>query len=137
MSYNESLSPNSNYPPMSQSEWDNAPWNEPVIPERDFEVDVEYVLQKTAVKVTTDDYSPEFDEETGHVDANTEDTDWENAYNNSGHFTIQEMLNELKEYVKADMQTCSPKSYKGAHLKRLLEDCDGWELYDKSYCEAE
>jgi hypothetical protein len=22
-------------------------------------------------------------------------------------------------------------------LKRLLEDCDGWELYDKSYSESE
>ena len=28
MSYNESLNGNSNYPPMSQSEWDNAPWNQ-------------------------------------------------------------------------------------------------------------
>lgn len=126
---------NYNYPPGADTS--DAPWNEPVIPDKDFEVDVEYVLQKKAVKVTTDDYRPEFDDETGHVDANTDDTDWENAYNNSGHFTIQEMLNELKAYVKADMQTCSPNTCKGAHLKRLLEDCDGWELYDKSYCEAE
>ena len=124
------------YPPGAEFD-PNAPYNEPVIPEQDFEVDVEYVLQKKAVKVTTDDYSPEFDEETGHVDANTENTDWENAYNNSGHFTIQEMLDELKEYVKADMQTCSPNTCKGARLKRLLEDCDGWELYDKSYSESE
>ena len=28
MSYNESLNSNSNYPVMSQSEWDNAPWNQ-------------------------------------------------------------------------------------------------------------
>lgn len=137
MSYNESLSPNSNYPLMSQSEWDNAPFNEPIIPEQNFEVDVEYVLQKKNVKVTTDDYCPEFEYETGFVNANTEDTDWENAYSNSGHFTLQEMLNELKEYVKADMQTCSPNTCRAAHLKRLLEDCDGWELYDKSYSESE
>ena len=30
MSFNESLLPNSNYPPMSQDEWDNAPFNEPM-----------------------------------------------------------------------------------------------------------
>lgn len=124
------------YPPGAEFD-KNAPYNEIIIPEKDFEVDVEYVLQKKAVTVTTDDYRPEFDDETGHVDANTENTDWEDAYNNSGHFTIQEMLDELKEYVKADMQTCSPNTCKGAHLKRLLEDCDGWELYDKSYSESE
>ena len=28
MSYNESLRLDSNYPPMSQSDWDRAPWNE-------------------------------------------------------------------------------------------------------------
>lgn len=36
MSYNESLRSDSNYPPMSQSEWDNAPWNE----EQEVEVEV-------------------------------------------------------------------------------------------------
>jgi hypothetical protein len=136
MSYNESLSPNSNYPHMSQSEWDNAPWNEPVIPEQDFEVDVEYVLQKKAVKVTTDDYSPEFDEETGHVDANTEDTDWENAYENS-HYTIPELLSELESYIKQDLERYKGSATKERQLKEMLEDCQGWEMYDKSYCEAE
>ena len=136
MSYNESLSPNSNYPPMSQSEWDNAPFNEPVIPERDFEVDVEYVLQKKAVKVTTDDYSPEFDDETGHVDANTEDTDWENAYNNS-HYTIPELLSELESYIKQDLERYKGSATKGRQLNEMLKDCQGWEMYDKSYSESE
>jgi hypothetical protein len=125
---------NYNYP--AGSDTPDAPWNQSEPDDKDFFVDVEYVLQKKNVKVTTDDYIPEFDIETGY-DANTDDTNWENAYNNSGHFTIQEMLDELKEYVKADMQTCSPNTCKGAHLKRLLEDCDGWELYDKSYSESE
>lgn len=139
MSYNESLSMNSNYPLMSQSDWDNAPWNQSEPDDKDFLVDVEYVLQKKNVKVTTKDYKPEIvnkDEEIVEP-LDTSDTNWEDAYNNSGHFTIQEMLDELKEYVKADMQTCSPNTCKGAHLKRLLEDCQGWELYDKSYSESE
>ena len=123
------------YPPGAEFD-PNAPYNEPVIPEQDFEVDVEYVLQKKAVKVTTDDYNPEFDEETGHVDANTEDTDWENAYNNS-HYTIPELLNELESYIKQDLERYKGSATKERQLKEMLEDCQGWELYDKSYSESE
>ena len=123
------------YPPGAEFD-PQAPWNEPVIPEQDFEVDVEYVLQKTAVKVTTDDYSPEFDEETGHVDANTEDTDWENVYENS-HYTIPELLSELELYIKQDLERYKGSATKERKLKGMLEDCQGWEMYDKSYCEAE
>ena len=139
MSYNESLSPNSNYPPMSQSEWDNAPWNQSEPDDKEFGVDVEYILQKKNVKVITKDYRPEVvinDEEIVEP-LDTSDTNWENAYEESGHLTIQELLNELKEYVKADMQTCSSNTCKGAYLKRVLEDCDGWELYDKEYKQSE
>lgn len=139
MSYNESLGANSNYPPMSQSEWDNAPWNQSEPEDKEFLVDVEYILQKKNVKVTTKDYRPEVvinDEEIVEP-LDTSDTNWENAYEESGHLTIQELLNELKEYVKADMQTCSPNTCKGAYLKRVLEDCDGWELYDKEYKQSE
>lgn len=128
---------NYNYP--AGSDTPDAPWNQSEPDDKDFLVDVEYVLQKKNVKVTTKDYKPEVvnkDEEIVEP-LDTSDTNWEDAYNNSGHFTIQEMLDELKEYVKDDMQTCYPNTGKGAHLKRLLEDCQGWELYDKSYSESE
>jgi len=123
------------YPPGAEFD-PRAPYNEPVIPEQDFGVDVEYVLQKKAVKVTTDDYRPEFDDETGHVDANTEDTDWENAYENS-HYTIPELLSELESYIKQDLERYKGSATKERQLKGMLEDCKGWEMYDKSYCEAE
>lgn len=123
------------YPPGAEFD-PNAPYNEPVIPEQDFEVDVEYVLQKEAVKVTTDDYIPEFDEETGHVDANTENTDWENVYENS-HYTIPELLSELESYIKQDLERYKGSATKERQLKEMLEDCQGWELYDKSYSESE
>lgn len=132
MSYNESLSPNSNYPPMSQSEWDNAPFNEPIIPERDFDIDVEFVMSKT-VTVTTNDYAPEYDDEDGRENANTENTDWEQAYDNSGHLTIAEMLQELESYVKDDMTKTAPNSGKGRYLKRVLESCQGWEVKEKTF----
>lgn len=132
MSYNESLSPNSNYPPMSQSEWDNAPFNEPIIPERDFDIDVEFVMSKS-VTVTTNDYAPEYDDEDGRENANTENTDWEEAYDNSGHLTIAEMLQELESYVKDDMEKTAPNSGKGRYLQRVLESCQGWEVKEKTF----
>ena len=46
MSYNESLRPDSNYPPMSQSDWDRAPWNEDEGME-EIEVTVLVSLEKT------------------------------------------------------------------------------------------
>ena len=55
MSYNESLNGNSNYPPMSQSEWDNAPWNQVDNPEREIDVTVSITLSKT-VKIKVSDY---------------------------------------------------------------------------------
>ena len=55
MSYNESLNGNSNYPPMSQSEWDNAPWNQVDNPKREIDVTVSVTLSKT-VKIKVSDY---------------------------------------------------------------------------------
>ena len=55
MSYNESLKSNSNYPAMSQSEWDKAPWNQEELPEKEIEVTVSVTLSKT-VKVKVSDY---------------------------------------------------------------------------------
>lgn len=128
---------NYNYP--AGADTPDAPWNQSEPDDKEFLVDVEYILQKKNVKVTTKDYKPEVvtkDEEIVEP-LDISDTNWENAYEESGHLTIQELLNELKEYVKADMQTCSPNTCKGAYLKRVLEDCDGWELYDKEYKQSE
>ena len=132
MSYNESLKANSNYPIMSQSEWDNAPFNEPVIRDRDFDIECTCVMRKV-VTGTTNDYIPEIDDENGHEYANTENTDWATAFGNSGHFTINDLIDELREYVKADMKTCAPNTGKGARLKRLLEACNGWETVETTY----
>lgn len=64
MSYNESLRANSNYPPMSQSDWDRAPWNEVELPPKEVEVTVSVTISKT-MKVPVGDYI--IDEE-GNID---------------------------------------------------------------------
>ena len=119
------------YPAGSYSD-PNAPYNEPVIPERDFDIDVEFVMSKS-VTVTTNDYAPEYDDEDGRENANTENTDWEEAYDNSGHLTIAEMLQELESYVKDDMEKTAPNSGKGRYLQRVLESCQGWEVKEKTF----
>lgn len=136
MSYNESLSMNSNYPLMSQSEWDNAPWNEVEVPERDFEIDVEFVMRKS-VTVTTNNYVPSYPDEEGYVEpADTSDTNWEDVYNESGHYTVPELLQELENYIKEDLERYKGNRTKERQLKEMLEDCQGWELYDKYYSES-
>ena len=55
MSYNESLRADSNYPPMSQSDWDRAPWNEVELPPKDVEVTVSITVSRT-MKVPVTDY---------------------------------------------------------------------------------
>ena len=64
MSYNESLRADSNYPPMSQSDWDRAPWNEVELPPKEVEVTVSVTISKT-MKVPVGDYI--IDEE-GNID---------------------------------------------------------------------
>lgn len=54
MSFNESLLPNSNYPPMSQHEWDNAPWNQVDPPTKTIDVTVSVTLSKT-MQINVDD----------------------------------------------------------------------------------
>ena len=79
MSYNESLNSNSNYPPMSQSEWDSAPWNEVELPPKDVEVTVSITVSRT-MKVPVTDYT--IDEE-GEIDFSN--CNLNKAVEDSGH----------------------------------------------------
>ena len=113
----------------------NAPYNEPVIPERDFDVDVEFTMQKT-VTVTTNEYQPEYDEEDGNTYANTDDTNWEHAYNESGYYTIPKLLQELENYVRQDLERYKGNKTKERQLNALLKSCQCWIVTDMSFTEA-
>ena len=120
-----------NYPPGAAHD-PNAPYNEPLIPEREFDVEVTITMSKV-VTITTDNYVPEYDDEDGHTYANTENTEWDKEFENSGHFTIADLIEELKGYVVEDMKTCATNTIKVSHLKRLLLACEDWETIDESY----
>lgn len=122
----------SGYYPAGAENDPNAPYNQVEVREREFDIECEFVMRKY-VTVTTNDYEPDYDDEDGREDANTENTDWAQAFAESGHFTIQDLIDELREYVKEDMKTCAPNTGKGAHLERLLEACNGWETAEENY----
>lgn len=116
MSYNESLNNNSNYPLMSQSEWDNAPWNQRDPEPVEVEVQVTLVLTKI-VKVPVTDYIVE----PGGIDEDGvpmsqlyvfDDCDFHQAV--ADNMTLPHQLADLiehREFTKYD-----------------VEDCKDWEL---------
>jgi hypothetical protein len=104
-----------------QSEEERAPWNDNIdVIEMDKAIDVEYVLQKHNVNVVT----------------TSDDYDLEECYNNN-HYTILELLDVLKGYIKQDLERYKGLARKERELNAMFEDCEGWELYDKSYSESE
>ena len=107
MSYNESLSPNSNYPAMSQSQWDSAPFNEPDVPEKEFDVTISQTLSKST-SIYTQDYQPEYDEENGHVYADTSQTDWKKAYNDAA-MTPLDIIQSAEKIAKALLEECKTR----------------------------
>lgn len=97
----------------------------------DFDVKVSFALEKRC-KINTDDYELVHDDFEKCSWENTENTDWAKAYEES-HFTIGEMLDELRRYVEKEMCIVEPCSGQGRYLKRLLNDLQDWELVDTNY----
>ena len=140
MSYNESLNNNSNYPLMSQSEWDNAPWNQNDPEEKEFEVTISQTLSKSTT-VTTSDYIPggyfpetEWDIDgyhtiTCHEPDDTSNTDWRSAYNNE-HYTPLGLIQEFKEMLEKN--TPIPETRR----KYLIDECMNWIEDDLEVCEG-
>jgi hypothetical protein len=112
---------NYHYPAGADNEM--APWNEPVIPEKEFDVLVSQTLSRDT-SIYTNDYCPEFDEETGHTDANTECTDWKKAYSNAA-MTPLEIIGAAEKIAKALLEQGQTR-VGGVYLKSLVSDCEGW-----------
>lgn len=117
-----------NYPMMSQSQFNSAPWNdkENSVIEKDCEV-TETITRR--VTLFTTDYVAEedWDDELGKcVSADTSDTDWAGEYSNQ-EYTVLELIDKLKAYVEEDIKNTLPNTGKCRELQRLLSTCNGWE----------
>ena len=137
------------------SEFDpSAPWNEPVIPEKEFEVTCSQSLSKNVI-VYTDNYIPgasgvdyESDDEGGytavgwHDPDDTSDTNWAKEYKN-GHYTPLELINKFKEYLMkqwdilkdAEEANDARTKQKKREIKHLIEECEGWTEDETEYVE--
>lgn len=119
----------SNYPPGAEND-PSAPWNDPVVPEREFEITISQTLSKT-VTVTTDNYIPEVDYETGDLYTNTSETNWYEVYEDE-HYTIPELLEHLQVFAEKELKNVSPNSGRGKELQNIISACKDWIVDD--YC---
>ena len=126
---------NYNYPPGADTPV--APWNEPIVPEREFDVTISMSLSRT-VQCYTNKYIPEVDEENGHLYVDTSDTPWSEVYGDN-HKTIPELLEELKKYIQKDLdnladdETKMDKAFHRRRLEFLLNECEDWTVDEEDY----
>lgn len=124
MSINESLNSNSNYPIMTQSQWDNAPFNQEDLPEKQFEAFISCSLSKD-ITISSNDYNP--NGKYGNEELNNP----VNAYREN-HYTILELLDILSDVAK--MKLIDNKNHSKYYLDewtQILNDCSGWVVDDE------
>ena len=153
MSYNESLNSNSNYPPMSQSQWDSAPFNQSDPENKEFSVLCSQTRSKSTT-VLTNDYAPggsgvdyEPDDEGGYYGSawqdpdDTSDTNWEAAYHDNDHYTPIQLINLFKESLKRHLETvkelddCEVGKVVIKRIEHLISECEGWQEDEVEYLE--
>jgi hypothetical protein len=129
-----------NLPPGAAND-PNAPYNEIVVPDMEFDVTISMSLSKT-VTCMTNKYNPVvIDEPHNRIHEeypDTSDTPWSEVYSDN-HKTIIELLEELKKYVQKDLDnldnddTKMDKAFHKRRLEWLLEECDNWVVNEEDY----
>ena len=114
------------YPPGAEFDPD-APWNEPVIPEKSFDVTISTTLSK-ATTVDTDQYIPyvDHDEDGCYAWEDTSDTNWEDVYNEN-HYTALGLINKFKEFLEKYLPDPIVDRSRYMEFKHLIEECEDWE----------
>lgn len=128
-----------NYPPGAAND-PTAPYNEPPSPEvMEFEVTVSQSLSKSTT-VLSDQYDHYRDEdEDGYYDwIETENINWNEAYEETPHLTIEGLLEKFKEMLEEKVSEIEKqvKDNKPDHSQKkkldklnfLIEECQGWTL---------
>ena len=141
----------SNYPDGLSDSTPGAPWNDPYIPEKDFEVTCCQVLSRTAI-VTTNNYIPgasgvdyESDGEGGTCacgwqdDDETSNTNWSDEYEGNGYKTPLQLIQLFKETLKQQLKSWegledTPAGKKEIRkIEHLIEECDCWQDDETEY----
>ena len=124
---------NYNYPMGADTP--DAPWNEPMIPELEFDVTISMSLSKT-VKCMSNKYQPILTDEPHngiHEEyPDTTDTNWGEVYAEGCHKTIPELLKILKKVLEEDKA-------KGVMHENtwwtdaIIKECEDWIVDDETY----
>lgn len=146
----------SNYPDGLSDSTVGTPWNEPYVPEKDFEITCSQSLSRTA-EVWTSNYVPgasgcdyEPDGEGGYSACgwqdpdDTSDTIWSKEYAENGYKTPLELIGMLKEYLEKDLREIqkdmlpNDRSFKATQirkLKGLIGECECWTEDETEFSE--
>ena len=101
------------------------------VPLSKFNLEAAFTLRKKC-SVVTDDYLLEADDFEQETWENTDDTDWSAAYT-ADHFTIPELLSELYNLAKAEMEREEKYSRKWCRLNQICNEAEGWQVVDSDY----
>lgn len=113
-----------NYPAGLTDHSSNTPWNEPYIPERDFDLTISQSLSKD-ITVCTNRYNPEYDDEDGRTYFNTEDTDWTEVFKENGYHTPLQLIQLLGEVLQKDLEYGIV--YQNPRVtQELINECSSW-----------
>lgn len=136
---------NYNYPAGADNA--SAPWNRKETGSKEFEVCAEATITRI-VKLRTDDYTSDTDDETGKEFAVTDDTDWQRAYRNDGCMTPEEIIAAFSSFFpalmhyylirsQAENESVREEAYaKLKELERIKGNLYGWELEEISFREV-
>ena len=123
------------YPPGGEFD-PNAPYNQSDPEPVKVDVCISQTLHKSTTISTTDYVAEECEDcerdddgrfvTTGGVSYDFSDSDLLSAYKND-NWTIPELLDELKDYIKQDLDKGCSESKK-AWLERMMKACEDWEL---------
>ena len=122
----------------------SAPYNEPIIPDEDFEITCSQSLSKT-VTVTTNNYIPrasgidyERDDEGGtyaspwHDDPDTSDTNWADEYHENDYHTPLQLIQLLEQVLKNNLE--HGIVFKNSKFtQHLINECEGWAEDETEY----
>lgn len=113
------------YYPAGAYDDPRAPYNEIEIPEKVFDVSISQTLYKNDISVETNDYIPEYCEESGHTYADTSETDWRKVYDNDRHYTPLELIATLKQMCEEMLEFGVMRT--DFRIEWLVRECSGWE----------
>ena len=142
-----------NYPMMSASELEAAPFNQSELESREFQITCSQTLSKS-VKVATNNYIPgssgidcEPDGEGGYIKTyytdhiDTSNTNWNEEYTNNNHKTPIELIQMFKETLKQQLNSWEgmedePYAKKEIYrIEHLIEECSDWCNDETEYIE--